>query len=145
MLTELTALAAGALALAQAAQEPARGWACASQKTTGFSNASGEWISVDFAVQAKYVILPGRVAGTAWEVRSGSRSDLVEAACPEDFSRLEVLHCRGTMTELKFNRATGRFLRAYLAGYWSYTPNAPFFSKDGGDTPLLEIGTCSKL
>ena len=145
MLTNLTALAASALAVTQAAQEPVRGWACTSQKTTGFSNSSGEWISVDFAVQARYLIVPGSAPGTAWEVKSASRSDLVEASCPQGFSRLEVLHCRGTMTELKFNRATGRFLRAYLAGYWSFTPDAPFFSKDGGDTPLLEIGTCSKL
>ena len=141
----MAAIGMAAVLAAPAAAQSSGGWSCTSEKTTGFSNSSGTWASVDFAVQARYTIRPLPGSTARWIVRPADRSDVVEANCPEDFSRLQVLHCRGTVTEFKFNRATGRFLKAYLAGYWSYTPGAPFFNQDGSDTPTIEIGTCSKL
>jgi len=134
-----------ALSAVPAVGKAQAGWVCTTEKMTGFSKSSGEWMSVDFETRPKYVIKRGVSGKPAWEVRIFQNEGFVQASCPEEFSRLEVLHCSGLETVFKFNRKTGRFLNAYLAGYWSYTPNAPFFSKDGGDSPTIEIGTCSPL
>lgn len=130
-----------------AAGQTGPAWLCITDQSTGFTNESGSgWRAADFKAGRRYLIKRGNREGVAWEVREfGDASPIPAAVCSEDFTELKVLSCRGILTEFKFNGASGRFLRTYIGGYWTYTPNHEFFGSDSGDTPILEIGTCSSL
>lgn len=118
-------------------------WLCIGDQVTGFSKKGGVWHSVDFTAGTRYIIKRSAVQGYAWEVREfGSSAILAVALCKADFNEAQFLFCTGLGGEFRFNSRTLRFLNAYLIGY---VPGDTAFSKDGSDTPSIEIGTCSKL
>ena len=130
-----------------AVAQSSRTWLCISDKSTGFSNETvSGWRSADFTAGDRYIVKQGSQASGAWVVQPfGEENPFAAMTCPNDFTSDKILHCRGMLTEFKFNAGTGRFLRAYLGGYWTYVPGNPFFGKDRGDTPQIEIGTCASL
>lgn len=124
-------------------------WLCLAEKATGFGYdaASKEWKSADFGTaRDRYIVKPSPNKEWVYEVRRfGTATTLLpDAWCKADFAAGTFLHCTGVLAEFKFNRKTGRFLKSYLAGYWSYAPGVNA-TQEGADTPTIEIGTCSAV
>ncbi len=139
------AMVAG-LVFPQSARAQTTAWLCISDQASGFANKSGSWTSGTFTAGSKYIIKESRQPGVAWEVREfGSTATAPDATCKQTFTPKRILNCEGFLTEYHFNAATGRFLRIYSAGYWTYIPGDKDFGADTGDTPAIQIGTCSGL
>jgi len=129
-----------------AAAQATGDWLCIADQSTGFSNHSGTWRSVDFNAGTRYIIKRSQRQGVAWEVQEFGKPALIPTAiCKADFNQFKLLFCEGLGSDFRFNAATGRFLNTYLIGYYSYVPGQPLMDKDGADTPSMEIGTCSAL
>ncbi len=127
----------------------AESWLCLTDKSTGFryNAATKQWQSIDFRTgDDRYIIKPGTSKANVYEVRKfgDDTSILPEAWCNQDFQAGTFLHCKGVFGEFKFNRKTGRFLKSYLAGYWTYAPGVNK-TDEGGDTPSIDIGICSAI
>ncbi len=143
-------LVVGLIAIACSATPAfAESWLYLTDKSTGFKYdpISRQWNSVDFkTAKERYIIRPGSTKGTVYEVRKFGveNTPLPDAWCSEDFAAGTFLHCKGIMGEFKFNRKTGRFLKTYLAGYWTYAPGINA-TTESGDTPSIDIGTCSTI
>jgi hypothetical protein len=134
------------IAMAQVADAQTDAWLCISDKAAGFSDKYGSWNSTNFNAGNRYIIKASKVQGTAWEVREfGDQNAFADAYCKDTFTASKILNCSGIFTEFHFNAGTGRFMRIYYAGYWTYIPGDKNFGNDGGDTPVIAIGTCSGL
>lgn len=121
-------------------------WLCITDSSVGFSKDSGSWSSARFTPGDKYIIKSSQRQGVAWEVRKfGSQTPLADGICKQTFTAAKILNCTGFFTEFHFNAGTGRFLRIYFAGYWTYIPGDNLTGNDNGDTPVIEIGTCSAV
>jgi hypothetical protein len=123
---------------APAAAQPTGQWLCISDQATGFTFESGKWRPTNFKAGDRYIIRRSKLKGVAWEVQNfGSKDIWPVATCDEDFNSYKFLFCHG-FYEFKFNAASNRFLKAYLLGYYTNT-------REGEDTPSIEIGTCSEI
>jgi len=143
-----TAVLALSLSL-MASPASAETWLCLTEKSTGFGYdaATKNWRSVDFGTtRDRYIVAPSTKKDWVYEVRrfGTEKGVLPDAWCKADFAAGTFLHCTGVLAEFKFNRKTGRFLKSYLAGYWTYAPGVNE-TQEGGDTPSIEIGTCSAV
>lgn len=124
---------------------------CVSDRVTGFvfDKARKEWRSAEFKPDHTYVIGKTTRQGYLWEVKeSGEKEPLIY--CPRDFNEFGSFHCSGATTEFRMNKDNGRFLRAYLVGYWTDETAATKSDRidlleEGKYTPFLEIGKCSAM
>jgi hypothetical protein len=120
-------------------------WLCIGEQSTGFNLIGGAWERSGFNPQ-KYLIKPaGDVVkymenAAVYQVHSfGNETPLW--ICP-DFTD-GLLDCYGTGTRgntFKYNPETGNFLTTTTMGYVETLKG-----KVVEDTPLVEIGKCSKL
>ena len=78
----------------------------------------------------------------AWEVKKLGDSFVV-AYCKYDFSEYGALACE-SIYEFRMNNKNLRFIRVYPLGYWTDNVKGNP-SKEGEDTPYIEIGKCSPL
>ncbi len=128
----------------------AESWLCITDKSNGFvyNTILKEWRDATFRVERnRYIIRKSDQGGNAFEVRKfGQPSGFPEAICKDGFEKGAgvFLHCNGFMGQFKFNRKTNRFLKTYLGGYWTYAPGVND-TREGDDTPSIDIGTCSPL
>ena len=126
------------------------GYICTPDMATGFAFAGGEWHQSNFKTNSRYIVRPVRkdeaplvkkfvesvLYNAKWVVmKVGERVPF--SGCTEPKEHGSIL-CKGPATEFKMNEKSMRFLYAYLQGYWHP-------SDKGGDTPILEIGKCSRI
>jgi len=121
---------------------------CIPDKATGFkyNETSKQWEETTFKTDHKYLITrPSHQSlniNSAWVVKEFG-SELVSMWCEDDFDEFGFLFCKSYEAEMRFNRENSRFLYFYSLGYYNKKTSA--YPEDGGGTPLVEIGTCSKL
>lgn len=125
---------------------------CIADQSTGFSysQASRSWETKRFNVSDnRYIIRKSNRNPYLWEVNQFGKDEpfLPFSGCKDDFNDFGFLHCAGLGGELTFNRENGRYILYYMGQYAAYNPNSdvPDYRKDGGDTPFIEIGKCSKI
>jgi len=123
---------------------------CIPNAATGFhyNEKNNEWETTSFNVDHKYLIIRapldylGPWAGSAWIVKKFGEND-VFMGCENDFNEPGFLFCEGFVADISFNRFNLRYLYSYMVGY--YNSATPTNAKEGRDTPVVEIGTCSPL
>jgi len=123
---------------------------CVTRMVTGFSydKARHSWHATDSQAGRKYLVSRSRAQGVRWEVLPVG--DIVPSAlCKEGFSKAGTLTCRG-FDEFKMNRNNGRFIHAYLVGYWTDNHGGgrredPSLFAEGENAPFLEMGECSAM
>ncbi len=116
-------------------------WLCVGDKSTGFSNDldKKQWQMTKFPT-SKWIISKsdGPTKGyVAKEFGSKDRSIPCGKFGSNVLEIKNLLICDHEIMTLKFNRKTGRYLHFYKAGF--------VYSENDTDTPLVEIGTCSKF
>ena len=132
-------------------QSTADNWLCIRDKATGFSLKNGSWNSTDFKVGKKYIIKDASernksVSGSVYQVHEFG-DDIPDWICGDfqnDGVAKGMLVCDGYFiagNTFKYNPSTGHFLATHTAGF--------VYTWDDGrvveDTPIIEIGKCSKL
>jgi len=116
--------------------------------STGFSidKSTGKWSPTSFVANEKYLVSKSTLKGYAREVKEIG-SNTASIFCKNDFNEYGLLSCSG-IQEFRMNKNNGRFLTAYLIGYWNgdiKSKEGGFLLREGGDTPNMEIGKCSPL
>jgi hypothetical protein len=139
------ALGVGAGAAA-GAQVPSDGgnYLCVSESSAGFryDKQTKTWKGTNFRTDDKYLIAPSKSPNYAFQVtRVGESSPAV--SCDNGFNEPGYLHCEGIGGEFKFNRRNGRFLFAFVTGYFNVIPSLNDITDETSDTPFIEIGKCS--
>lgn len=140
--------AAALLCLPLGVGHAADAYLCVSRLVTGFSydKTRHTWHGEEFRGERKYLVSRSAAAEAQWEVVQVGEV-VPTAYCKEDFSAAGVLTCRG-FDEFKMNRINGRFIHAYLVGYWTDAHDglgqpAPSLFKEGENAPFMELGECS--
>lgn len=109
-------------------------WVCLPTLATGFAWEAGAWRSVNFNVQAKRYVLAQRDGKSQYSIaETGSESTIPCDAIGDG----TILRCQ-YVDDFRISLLSLRYLRVYPAGYWSGADN-------NDDTPLIEIGKCSKI
>ena len=117
----------------------AQQYLCVVERAVGFAYKSNSWENAHFKTENKYIISKGD--GKGYKVtKVGDKNELV--SCEKDFNEFGYLFCSG-LPEFKFNKNNGRFLLAYLLGYYNVLPQQNKITDENSDTPYLEIGRCS--
>jgi len=129
----------------------AESYQCISDMATGFryDTARKEWREASFRARQRYLLTRPSEAEVAlmkphpvaWILKA-AHNNSVEGTCSKDFGTFEFVMCSG-ISEFRFSRVTGRFLRAVLSGYYLDDPNSRW--PEGGLTPHVEIGRCSLI
>jgi len=145
-------ITSGALLAAFPAAVHAEGWICIADQATGFiyDAAAQKWKSTTFRVDSsRYLIRRPEGRTSAWEVREfGNPSDVLASAwCKNETNEAGFLFCGGLWRDFVFNAINNRYILTFQGSYITYNPMAQLevLRKDGGDTPYIEIGTCSPL
>ncbi len=137
-----------ALSLTIPAAANAESWLCIGDLATGFTfnKVAKRWEIAKFNTSdSRYIISPSQAKDTPYIVRNfGSDSGLPLAFCKDGFISEAFLRCRGLGTDFAFNVKTLRYSYSYNVGYINPTPGLNDM-KEGDDTPLMEIGRCSRL
>ena len=147
---------------------------CIPDMATGFrfNENSKKWEISKFKTDGKkYILSKSKYSPFAWEVKEmGENYPFI--MCEDDFNTDGDLIC-SHLNEFKMNNKTLRFLNAYLVGYVYYSDFEPFkfelpeyaenlskeqleaykelqknyydMSREGKNTPYIEIGKCSPL
>lgn len=117
---------------------------CTADSATGFAfnKSSNSWEQRTFKASAKYIISKPEDGTTAFVVREIGNSSPV-AKCDNDFNKYGYLFCSGLGTDFRFNKDNGRYLSAYLLGYYNVLQGDIQKTDATSDTPYVEIGKCS--
>lgn len=131
----------------------AESYLCVADSAAGFvySKTSKRWTSTTFKSVEKYLLVRPTEAekvvfSGAWVLKEVG-NDTPSAGCESEFGEAETLRCEG-IYDFRFNCTSGRFLMAYLYGYWTDPPDkrtAALFGDEGTNTPYLQIGKCSRI
>lgn len=130
--------------------QPAGPFLCIADMATGFAfdQKRKKWTSVSFDVgQARYTLkrIPNPGLSNRWSLsRFGASSGTPESAadCQRGFNGAMVIVCAlPNLLLFRFDAETGRFLFSYLGGY----TESSSLGMEGGDKPIIQIGTCSAL
>lgn len=139
-------------ALTTSTTSHAASWLCLADKSTGFyyDAVRKSWEETSFKVTgARYIIRKPESGTATWEVQQfGEINPIIPYAwCQDDFSEAGFLNCRGMLVDFRMNRHNGRYMLNFGGQYLAYNPSSeiPAFRRDGGDTPFIEIGTCSQI
>lgn len=139
---------AAILAITMPAQASAQSWLCIADMSTGFSynKTLNKWEHTRFNVDdERLIIKPSTGTSRAYEVfEFGNTSNIAAATCGSAPNEYGFLFCDGLFGEFKFNSKNLRYVRTYIAGYVEILPDN-LFSKEGNDTPNIEIGKCSPI
>ncbi len=117
---------------------------CTADRASGFSfnKVMKEWTHTTFKANSKYVVSKPEDGSSAFVVREIG-NPFVTAWCKDPFSEAEFLLCEGIGGDFKFNRKNGRYIYAYLMGYFNVVPDVNKITDETSDTPYVEIGKCS--
>jgi hypothetical protein len=129
----------------QAADES---FVCIADHVAGFDfdRKSNRWVIGNFRATQKFTVARSKLKGQVWEVRDFG-SEIALTTCKDDFNDFGMIYCTGLFEQLHFNRKTMRYLRTHTSGYWNEDSLRKIFpnSREGGDNPGIEIGTCTRL
>jgi hypothetical protein len=141
------AMICAALAFAIPAQASAESWLCIADLSSGLIYRQGlnKWQTAVFDTEGKrFIIKPAVDSSQKYEVNEfGSTSKFPMAFCENGPNEYGYLFCKGLFSEFKFNTINQRYIRTYVAGYVEVVGGNDV--KEGGDTPFIEIGKCSKI
>ena len=102
------------------------------------------WQRTKFKADPKYTISKPKGSKWSFVVRKvGDFSPIT--VCKDGFDEAGLLFCKGTGYDFRFNRKSGRYLTAYLLGYFNVLPGTNDIADATSDTPFIEIGTCSPI
>ena len=132
-------------------QSAADNWLCITDKSTGFVLENGSWDYGKFAPGDKYMIKEAddleKADDVMYQVNRFGR-DTPSWLCGDFISvgyDAGMMICDGYGTPgntFKYNPRTGHFLATYTGGYVHDKMSGDAVSTD---TPIIEIGKCSKL
>ena len=135
---------------------------CISEMATGFAVVNGEWNQQKFKTGKKYIVRPLREGDWGWGFKANSptvkygvfgfdNKEYPHAISETGFSYFssdifvstDSLGASGFLFDsFNLNKATFRYTATYLLGWNSQDPDA---EQEGGDTPMIEIGSCTRL
>ena len=127
---------------------------CIADAGTGFffDAANRRWRSTTFSVEGKRYIIRRPIAGRTedhfwhedprWVIEEIGAT-MLSNSCPTEFTEYEFLTCEASGDTFTFNRRSMRFQKVYPIGY--VVRQYPQPSSEGGDTPSIFIGRCSRL
>jgi hypothetical protein len=116
---------------------------CVTEHCTGFAynEKTKSWKTTNFVKEdKKYIISKGD--GKGYKITKVGES-VPEYTSEEGFNKSGFLFCRDQFGEFKFNKNSGRFLNAYLVGYFNVSPDGIQKTDESSDNPLISIGRCS--
>jgi len=119
---------------------------CTADSSSGFYfyKAAKSWQRTTFKADSKYTISKPEGSKWAFVVRKVPDFSPI-AVCEDGFDKTGLLFCKGTGYDFRFNRNNGRYLAAYLLGYFN-VPGTNDKADATSDTPfIIEIGTCSPI
>ena len=119
---------------------------CTADKASGFYfyKAAKSWQRTKFKADSKYTISKPEGSKWAFVVRKVRNFSPI-ATCKDGFDEAGLLFCKGPSYDFRFNRNNGRYLSAYLLGYFDVLPGTNDKTDATSDTPFIEIGTCSPI
>ena len=119
---------------------------CTAKSASGFyfNKSVKIWQRTKFEADSKYTISKPEGSQWAFVVRKIENFSPI-ATCKDDFDEAGLLFCKGTGYDFRFNRNNGRYLSAYLLGYFTVLPGTNDKTDATSDTPFIEIGTCSPI
>ena len=119
---------------------------CTADKASGFYfyKAAKSWQSTKFKADSKYTISKPEGSKWAFVVRKVKNFSPI-ATCKDGFDEAGLLFCKGTGYDFRFNRNNGRYLAAYLLGYFNVLSGTNDKADATSETPFIEIGTCSPI
>ena len=119
---------------------------CTGEIASGFyfNKSAKIWQHTKFEADSKYTISKAEGSKWAFVVRKVGDSSPI-AACKDSFDEAGLLFCKGAGYDFRFNRNNGRYLSAYLFGYFTVLPESNDITDTTSDTPFIEIGTCSPI
>ena len=119
---------------------------CTADSSNGFyfNKSAKIWQRTKFKADSKYTISKPEGSNWAFVVRK-IRNFSPIATCKDGFDEAGLLFCKGTGYDFRFNRKNGRYLSAYLLGYFNVLPGTNDLSDATSETPFIEIGTCSPI
>jgi hypothetical protein len=138
-----------AIVLAVPIQANAESWLCAGDLANGlaYNKANRTWEPTRFnAKDTKFIIRPSDHPTRKYEVNEFGKPEgpFPDYACKVEPNEAGYLFCSGLFGEFKFNTKNLRYIRVYLAGYIEIMPSNTLMA-EGEDTPMIEIGRCSKI
>jgi len=122
-------------------------WLCVADKSTGFQFKDGKWGQVRFKIdESKFILRKFREdedgfgkSGPYGVMQLGSDYPLYKCSELTDWGDgMRFFYCDSVNGDFRFSTVSGRFIRSYMGGYWDGKDN-------NNDTPLIEIGRCSKI
>ena len=119
---------------------------CTAERASGFyfNNNAKIWQRTKFKADSKYTISKPEGSNWAFVVRKIKNFSPI-ATCKDGFDEAGLLFCKGTGYDFRFNRNNGRYLSAYLLGYFNVLPGPNDKTDATSDTPFIEIGRCSPI
>ena len=119
---------------------------CTADSASGFyfNRAAESWQRTKIKADSKYTISKPEGSKWAFVVRK-VRDFSPIATCKDGFDEGGLLFCKGTGYDFRFNRNNGRYLAAYLLGYFDVLSGTNDKTDATSDTPFIEIGTCSPI
>lgn len=137
-----------AMAFCLPANAYAASWLCVGDLATGFTfdKSTRRWRIANFNTNdSKYVVTESPSKESPYIVRGfGAGNEFPVAFCKDGFQSETFLRCKGIGVDFAFNAKTLRYSYSYNVGYINPTPGLNDM-KEGDDTPMLEIGQCSRL
>jgi len=117
---------------------------CVAEQSTGFKfdKSTNSWKSTDFLVENKFIILSDEPdLYTIHEFRS----EILKVPC--EVFKNGFLNCWISTGRVRFNKKTMRFIHSMSVGYIEEGLEIVegFTMTAEGNTPYMEIGTCSKF
>lgn len=110
-------------------------WLCLPIAATGFKWKDGAWSESSFRVDQDKYIVSQRANPPGYSVSELGEQQGTE--CKDIAGNGTILTC-DWIEEWRINLSTLRYLRVYMAGFWNGVDSSD-------NTPLVEIGKCSKL
>ena len=116
---------------------------CIGEHATGFAfnEKNQTWITTTFQ-ENKWMVKKSDDPQIKWQVFEFGK-DFPIAMCEQDFNESGNLFCDG-IAQFRMNKKNLRYLYIYPFGYWSDNEKYKMF-KEGRNTPVMEIGKCSKI
>jgi len=116
---------------------------CIGEQTTGFdyNKKNKRWSTASFHTN-KWMVKKSTDPSYKQEVWEFGDS-VPTIKCGEDFDEFGSLVC-GDIMQFRMNKNSLRYLYIYPVGYWSDTNKLKSLN-EGENTPLMEIGKCSKI
>jgi hypothetical protein len=125
---------------------PTEQYLCVVDKASGFAYDQDrkQWKAAAFNPDKKYLISESIPPSKGFHVTElGQKKPLV--VCDLAFVMESYLQCEGLLHDFLFNKSSGRFLHIYSYGYYNVPPDLIDTPDESNDTPLLEIGKCSRF